>query len=250
MQCDEQGPPCGHCVLRQVECLYPTLEELEEIRNRKKARRSSAKSPGPKGKRSPRAQLVWPSSCKSPTTVPFIAPAPALVTAPALRPSPSEPAPSGGGSEINRLLELELMHHWTSRMWRVFYAIPEDQEYLQKLLPQIAMKESYLLDGIFAMAATDLAYQKQGAAATDYLCAALAYSSRASAGFRARPAPLDRDNIHVLHYSGLFAAYVNFSSMRRCLSRFPIPGRRAHADVPVPSGRRRRGRLGAVLELL
>jgi hypothetical protein len=59
--------------------------------------------------------------------------------------------------ESHRLLELELMHRWSTRTWMGFYSIPEDGDYLQVHIPRGVLKSSYLMNGNFATAAIDLA---------------------------------------------------------------------------------------------
>ncbi|KAK6819583.1 hypothetical protein PG987_016066 [Apiospora arundinis] len=190
VKCDEQGPPCTNCVLRETQCIYPTPEELEEARLKKKAA-SSLIRPGSKDPRTFRKERL-------PGFFPDIAPA-----APKLVSNPSPPHLSGEPL-YDRRLELELMHQWTTKTWMGFYEIPEDQRYLQEELPRTALKESYLLNGILAIAATDLAHQTGASVSSKYIQTALVYSNQASIQFRHELSRLAAtNNSHVLYASGI-----------------------------------------------
>lgn len=134
--------------------------------------------------------------------------------APKLLSGPSQPAVSGE-LVYDRRLELELMHQWTTKTWMGFYGIPEDQRYLQEELPRTALGEGYLLNGILAIAATDLAHQTQGPASSKYVSAALGYSNRASIQFRQQLSILSAtNNTHVLYHRGIIVEKRNLSMMK------------------------------------
>ncbi|KAK8028600.1 hypothetical protein PG991_005656 [Apiospora marii] len=201
VKCDEQGPPCTNCVLREAECKYPTPEELEEARLKKQAAASAAR---PKPKTQKLVRKLPPSG-----SPPGLAPA-----APRLPSSPSQP-PLSGEPLYDRRLELELMHQWTTKTWMGFYGIPEDQRYLQEELPRTALGEGYLLNGILAIAATDLAHQTQGPASSKYVSAALVFSNRASIQFRQQLSILSAtNNTHVLYHRGIIVEKRNLSMLK------------------------------------
>ncbi|KAK8119145.1 uncharacterized protein PG998_003771 [Apiospora kogelbergensis] len=190
VKCDEQGPPCANCVLRGAECTYPTPGELEEARLRRQTAFSTTRT-GPKETKGSRKGRL-------PSSFPNLAPA-----APKLVPSPSPP-PLSGEPVYNSRLELELMHQWTTKTWMGFYEIPEDQRYLQEELPRTALQEGYLLNGILAIAATDLAHQAEVPVSSKYIHAALGYGNRASIRFLQELSRLAAtNNSHVLYHSGI-----------------------------------------------
>lgn len=55
--------------------------------------------------------------------------------------------------ERRRLLELELMHLWSTTTYKGLCSVPEDQHYMQLVLPQEALRYDFLLNGIFVAAA-------------------------------------------------------------------------------------------------
>ncbi|KAK8128091.1 hypothetical protein PG984_009199 [Apiospora sp. TS-2023a] len=202
VKCDEQGPPCTNCVLREAECKYPTPEELEEARLKKQAAASAAR-PKPKTHKLVRKQ---PLSGAPPGLAPAV---------PQLLSGPSQP-PVSGEPLYDRRLELELMHQWTTKTWMGFYGIPEDQRYLQEELPRTALGEGYLLNGILAIAATDLAHQTQGPASSKYVSAALGFSNRASIQFRQQLSILSAtNNTHVLYHRGIIVEKRNLSNLMK-----------------------------------
>lgn len=90
------------------------------------------------------------------------------------------------------------------------YCVPEDQYYAQCHIPHNGLSSSYLMSGILALAATDLARCSQGKDSARYLCAALEYYNDASAGFRIQLANVNRSNIDLLYYFGSMAGTIHF----------------------------------------
>ena len=88
-------------------------------------------------------------------------------------------------------------------------AIPEDQPHLQDYLPRAALQNSYLMNGILALSALELARASETPAM--YLPAAIEYSNKASAEFRIQLCNITRDNLHLLYYFAMIAATFNFS---------------------------------------
>jgi hypothetical protein len=96
------------------------------------------------------------------------------------------------------LLELELMHHWTTSTFKTIeYDRPDSARMLTIDLPRSALKYEYLLDGIFSLTALHLAHENQADPHTmDYYIAA-AMSSRERGMQRAAPAIQE---IHQIDY--------------------------------------------------
>ena len=88
-------------------------------------------------------------------------------------------------------------------------AIPEDQPHLQDYLPRAALRNSYLMNGILALSALELARASETPAI--YLPAAIEYSNKASADFRVQLCNITRDNLHLLYYFAMIAATFNFA---------------------------------------
>jgi hypothetical protein len=121
----------------------------------------------------------------------------------------SSPAAFSSTPESHRLLELELMHRWTTMTYMGLVAVPEDQPYLQEYLPRAALRNTYLMNGILALSALELA--RSSGTPTAYLPAALEYSNKASVNFRAELSNITQDNLHLLYYFAMMAAAFNFA---------------------------------------
>lgn len=90
------------------------------------------------------------------------------------------------------------------------YCVPEDQHYAQCHIPRSGLRSNYLMSGVLALAATDLARCSQGKDSARYLCAALEYYNEASADFRIQLANVNSDNIDLLYYFGSMAGTIHF----------------------------------------
>ncbi|KAK5653295.1 hypothetical protein OQA88_8986 [Cercophora sp. LCS_1] len=173
VKCDETGPPCGNCAARPWEL-------------------TACSYPGhqPLPIRRPKPQRLSLCSISSPS-----------------------PLTLSSTASTNRLLELELLHRWTTHSWTSFSAIPECHAYLTSHLPRQALSNPYLLHAIFSAAATDLALNTTS---PHYLHAALTQSTLATTAFRNTITHTTPDNIDLLMYFSSLTAIVSFST--------PLPG--------------------------
>ncbi|KAH8807549.1 C6 transcription factor [Xylogone sp. PMI_703] len=177
VKCDEQGPPCANCVARKVECVYTSRSSPES--SGRDSPSSSQVSVGGRGSNeladhSPRCS---PNSLEVPC-------------------------------EFRRLLELDLMHRWSTSTWKSFCSVPDDHDYIQNVLPRDALRHSYLLNGIFAMTALDMFMHASCRSPSIYLQAALEYSDRSSSAFRDALSAITSENLHLLYlYSVISAAF-------------------------------------------
>lgn len=69
----------------------------------------------------------------------------------------------------------------------------------------------YLMNGMLAITAVDLARSSKGSSKTKYICAALDYSNKACADFRPQLFDINKDNIHLLYLFGMIAAGFEFA---------------------------------------
>ncbi|KAK2748951.1 hypothetical protein FQN57_007234 [Myotisia sp. PD_48] len=192
LECDEQGPPCVNCVVRNLKCVYwlpppqgstPRHTKSQSTKNSQEAPHSTSSSE---------------TECSNGFTTTL---------------SPS-PLAFSSTPDSQRLLELELMHRWSTRTWMGLFSIPEDQEYLQNYLPRAALRSSYLMNGLLAISALDLAQNTSNKSeSTTYFYAALEYSNKASVGFRAELSDIRHDNLHVLYHFAMIAAVFSFVSL-------------------------------------
>ncbi|KAN0102978.1 hypothetical protein V8E51_011291 [Hyaloscypha variabilis] len=198
VKCDEQIPRCANCIVRKLDCVYQSTREpggssatttLLTRRPRK----------APRSDPPPESSSDSSSVIKSRTSI-VPSPASSLV---------SSPAAFSSSPESHRLLELELMHRWTTRTYMGLVAVPEDHPHLQDYLPRAALRNSYLMNGILALSALELA--RASATSATYLPAAIEYSNKASADFRVQLCNITRDNLHLLYYFAMIAATFNFA---------------------------------------
>ncbi|KAK7757707.1 hypothetical protein SLS62_000085 [Diatrype stigma] len=169
--CDEQGPPCANCVARKTHCDYVLPENAGA-----------------------RSTPVSSSSASSPN-----------VSAPS--------GGSGGGPEPPRArstIELELMHRWSTHTFRTMCGIPQEEHYLSQVLPREALKHDFMLDGIFAVAALDIARSADTHEpdATRYEHIALEYYNRGSAIFRELLTDIPPDIYHLMFIFASSAAVI------------------------------------------
>ncbi|KAM0274332.1 hypothetical protein ACHAQH_007967 [Verticillium albo-atrum] len=117
------------------------------------------------------------------------------------------------------------MHRWSTRTWGALYSIPEDQSFLQVVLPRAALRHPYVMNGIFAITALDVAMDLTESEARAYRRAALEFSNRASVDFRAQLADINADNICYLYYFAMISAFFNFAMPAEhltCLERITM----------------------------
>ncbi|KAB2580825.1 Sterol uptake control protein 2 [Lasiodiplodia theobromae] len=177
IKCDEQGPPCANCKSRGLPCAYP---------QQRSSRGSGGGGPSIKSSSSPS------SSSNSTQLSP--------------RPSISAHLLPIDSSPTRRLLELELMHRWSTRTYKGMCGIPSDATLMQLELPRQGLSEHpSLLHGILSLSALDLATttadprQVQG-----YHRAALEYYGHATRAFQDEMLNITRQNHFALYMLSAF----------------------------------------------
>ncbi|KAH6673294.1 fungal Zn binuclear cluster domain-containing protein [Halenospora varia] len=145
VKCDEHGPPCGNCSTREIDCHFSRPRPLPT--------NSNSQSP---------AQVVSANEEKQITER-----------------SSADPAPSSS----TRLLELELLHYYSSKTYLGFSFGSNDKELWQEVVVQEALKSEFLLKEIFALAALHKATETPESD-INYVACALEYQNEASALFR------------------------------------------------------------------
>ncbi|PGH33627.1 hypothetical protein GX50_03537 [[Emmonsia] crescens] len=206
VKCDEQGPPCANCVVRKADCVYqPSSEAKSKVIRKKRtttalARRSKDDALSSSRKQSPEEASELRSGLLS-----ISPPDSSLMIHPC-----TSPVAFSSTTESNRLLEMELLHRWTTRTWMGLYSIPADEPYMQILLPRAALKDGYVMNSLLAAAAVDLALSSNESESATYLYAALEYSNKASAGFRSQLENINQDNLHLLYHLAALSALMQF----------------------------------------
>lgn len=102
------------------------------------------------------------------------------------------------------------MHRWSTHTFRTMCGIPQEEHYLSQVLPREALKHDFMLDGIFAVAALDIArsadtYEPD---ATRYEHIALEYYNRGSAAFRELLTDIPPDIYHLMFIFASSAAVI------------------------------------------
>ncbi|KAH6687969.1 hypothetical protein F5X68DRAFT_206614 [Plectosphaerella plurivora] len=183
VKCDEQGPPCANCVVRKTECSY------------KDGPSSSAASLDPSSigihdlggnaSGSGSSLLLLPEDTIATTT--GSSASSSIVSPSSASASTAVSDGSSETSEARKVLELELMHRWSTCTFHSLCSLPEDTHLMQTLLPREGLRHPFVLQGIFAVTALDLAingsFDRRDSQA--YTQAAMQYYSTTSAMLRA-----------------------------------------------------------------
>ncbi|KAI1487112.1 hypothetical protein F5X96DRAFT_174561 [Biscogniauxia mediterranea] len=183
-KCDELGPPCTNCSLRNAACEYAW-----STRDKSLALAQQRRVVGGGSNNSEGSSDDGRSARKSAT-------------------------PEIPGSL--RVLELELMHQWATSTFQSFASIPEDCHYLQNVLPREALGCDYLLNGIFTASALHMSTRVQGKEARMYYNTAMELYDKASISFRAHlssssGAQRDNNNHHLLYMFSAMTAFINIT---------------------------------------
>ncbi|KAI1074770.1 hypothetical protein F5B20DRAFT_573884 [Whalleya microplaca] len=178
VKCDEQGPPCTNCDLRKAECVYSWM----------------------KPKQTQNSLSIRPRQTQSRSHSPVERPQGSVV---------SICAPYGGPT---RLLELELMHLWSTTAFKDLCCIPEDGPYMQSILPREALRYDFMMDCIFAMSAVQIAsHVEEEAKAKTYVNAAIQFFNRGSNSFRTQLSNLNAENCHIVYMFSAITVSVNIA---------------------------------------
>ncbi|GAW23487.1 hypothetical protein ANO14919_130460 [Xylariales sp. No.14919] len=171
-KCDESGPPCNNCTLRNAKCEYAWAKS-DKLTALAQSRRSSS------GRGSEERSLTEPGG---------------LVM-----------------KECRRMLELELMHYWSTTTYRSLCSVPEDHHYMQFILPQEALRHDFLLNGIFVAAALHRSTMVSESEAKGYFNIAMELYDRASRSFRIQLGKMDSTTHHVLYIYSSMTAFINIA---------------------------------------
>lgn len=120
-----------------------------------------------------------------------------------------------------RTLELELMHQWTSITYKSYCGtVVEEYHSWQVLVPRLALKHDFLLYGLFAMSALEIADQTEDGSAQDYVNAALHYQSLSSSSLRTELSSTDLATVAQDKHQALYAAASILMVLALALPRF------------------------------
>lgn len=185
VKCDEQGPPCTNCILRQLEnCTYSRVLPASLLAN---ARRPSlvpslslpagvGAGPSPVG--------AGANNASNSNSHRFI------VNQPLQNGSSSSSLNSPGlgapSSPLNRhaVDQLELMHHFATDTYQSLCVSESETHTWQIIVPRLALKHRYLMNGILALASLHLATTVDPATAPVYIDTGLEYHSLSLEPFR------------------------------------------------------------------
>ncbi|TPX08570.1 uncharacterized protein E0L32_009909 [Thyridium curvatum] len=70
---------------------------------------------------------------------------------------PSGAGAPAGDAEERRLLELELIHRWSTHTYKSMCSLKEDEEYVQNILPRKGYQHAFVMDTIIAFTALEVA---------------------------------------------------------------------------------------------
>ncbi|KAI1273922.1 hypothetical protein F5Y07DRAFT_229118 [Xylaria sp. FL0933] len=171
-KCDESGPPCNNCTLRNAKCEYAWAKG-DKLTALVQARGSPSSRSSEDGSLSDPGGLVM--------------------------------------KENRRMLELELMHCWSTTTYKSLCSVPEDQHYMQLIMPQEALRYDFLLNGIFVAAALHRSTMSQEPEARAYFNLAMELYDSASRSFRIHLGKMDPATHHVLYIYSSMTAFINIA---------------------------------------
>ncbi|KAI1406220.1 hypothetical protein F4819DRAFT_442146 [Hypoxylon fuscum] len=183
-KCDEAGPPCNNCTLRRAQCVY----------NRPKDDHTNNG-----GSLTIRPKLGDTATCS-------------IVLERPLGDVGSLCSAYGGPG---RLLELELMHQWSTTTYKSFCGIPEDGEYLQVVLTRCSLNYDFMLNCIMAISSLHIAKSVGEANSAKYVNAALEFYNRGSSSFRQNLGSVNAENSHILYMFSAIAISVHLATPQR-----------------------------------
>ncbi|KAF5023452.1 hypothetical protein F66182_4497 [Fusarium sp. NRRL 66182] len=119
-------------------------------------------------------------------------------------------------TEIRRRIELELMHRWSTSTYKSLASIPEDEQWLQEDMAHWALRHEYLLHGMFAFSALEVALcggavVVEEESETYYAKLALEYYDKASRSFRAQLENVTSENAQKMFMFSFLAVSVNMA---------------------------------------
>ncbi|KAI1387805.1 uncharacterized protein F4822DRAFT_407630 [Hypoxylon trugodes] len=191
-KCDESGPPCNNCTLRKAKCVY-----------------NKPKTDGTNDNNS----LTLRSKDGSATTNPLFMERPQGDVG-------SLCAAYGGPS---RLLELELMHQWSTKTYKAFCSQGEDIIYLRDILPRSSLNYDFMLNCLMSISSLHIANTLSNKTdAMKYINAGLEYYNRGSISFRKHLGSLNADNCDVLYMFSAIAVSVHLSIPQRCANALDL----------------------------
>ncbi|KAI1031033.1 hypothetical protein LB504_000267 [Fusarium proliferatum] len=128
----------------------------------------------------------------------------------------TEPPTQLPATETRRRIELELMHRWTSSSYKSLASIPEDNQWLQDDMARWALKHEYLLQGMFAFSALEVALCGGAVVVeedhdTYYAKLAVEYYDKASRSFRAQLENVNSENAQKIFMFSFLAVAVNMA---------------------------------------
>ncbi|KAF5557814.1 sterol uptake control 2 [Fusarium mexicanum] len=128
----------------------------------------------------------------------------------------TEPPTQLPATETRRRIELELMHRWTSSSYKSLASIPEDNQWLQEDMARWALKHEYLLQGMFAFSALEVALCGGAVVVeeeydTHYAKLAVEYYDKASRSFRAQLENVNSENAQKIFMFSFLAVAVNMA---------------------------------------
>lgn len=154
MQCDEVHPRCGNCLKHGVTCDFEDPDLRDELTPAPTPSIQLPDSPPP----------VTPITLNvPPTPAPFLAlPSPSPMTVTPLMIQPSLPRLSRASVQVDRLMELRLLHQYTTSTCHTLHTgSPTTQDIWQIAVPRMAFGGgSFLMDAMLSVAALHLRSQE------------------------------------------------------------------------------------------
>ena len=111
--------------------------------------------------------------------------------------------------QADRLLELKLLHHFSTEIPEACTNHETDIYYLRKAIPNFALSHPFLLDVLFAVSALHLEYLEPNG--SKWLQIALSYQQRALAGFNKALSNVTEENCPAIAICSMFVALISIA---------------------------------------
>lgn len=156
-QCDEVHPRCGNCVKHGVVCDFENRHVLDEF-SFASALSTAINEPSPAMST---ASLAMSTASLSVPMAPSPQQSPSPMPGTPLTSQPAVPIPHGSSRQVDRFLELRLLHHFTTSTSKTLFTNSSTTEDIwQRAVPQMAFDgRNYLLDAILSVASLHLRSQ-------------------------------------------------------------------------------------------
>lgn len=193
VKCDEQGPPCTNCVLRQLgNCVYSRVTPASLLT---KAGIQSQKT----------HEETKENIAKSVSDIKDVIPT----------------SPSSSATAVD---QLELMHQFSTETYQSLCISDSETFTWQTIVPRIALRNRYLMHGILALASLHIATKLDSTEAAVYIDTGLVYYNMSLEPFRLAINSLTQENCDAVLAQSVLTTAINLALSQLAATRHSASG--------------------------